>query len=212
MTTITIPFSEACERNKDVILDTIKPYLQTVKNVLEIGSGTAQHALYFSEALPHLQWQTSDQVDYLDGIHAVLDNAKKIDKNSDNNKHDNVLPPFELNVNQQTWVNSGECYEAVYTANTLHIMTQSDVSQFFASLHTVTKVGSYLIVYGPFNYDGKFTSISNRDFDSSLRSRGVGSAIRDYEFVNDLANDQGFNLLQDHTMPANNRCLVWQRL
>ncbi len=203
---IVIPFSEACERNKDVILETIKPYLEKVNTLLEVGSGTAQHAIHFSQALSSLQWQTSDQHEYLEGIHAALNNAKLIGHGLDN-----VLYPLELDVNQSVWVKSGQRFEAVYTANTLHIMSHDDVEQFFAGLGAITRIGAYLIVYGPFKYQTKFTSESNANFDASLRSRGVGSAIRDFEVVNKLAHAQGFDLLKDYSMPANNQCLVWQR-
>lgn len=208
---ITIPFSEACERNKDVILDTIKPHLIDVKNVLEVGSGTAQHALYFSQALRNVQWQTSDQSEYLEGIRAALENARSIHSQIEDESIDNVLAPLELNVNQSEWVESGRRFDAVYTANTFHIMTEADVKQFFAGLVSVTQLDSYLIVYGPFKYAGEFTSGSNANFDESLRSRGVGSAIRDFELVDDLAKSKDFELVKDYSMPANNQCLVWQR-
>ena len=90
-------------------------------------------------------------------------------------------------------------------------MTQSDVERFFIGLPKVVTQEALLMVYGPFKYAGKFTSASNADFDASLRSRGVGSAIRDFELVNQLASDVGFSLLEDHLMPANNQCLIWQR-
>lgn len=204
---IIIPFSEACERNKDVILETIKPYLEKVNTLLEVGSGTAQHAIHFSQAVGSLQWQTSDQHEYLEGIHAALDNAKSVGHGLDH-----VLYPLELDVNQAIWVKNGQCFEAVYTANTFHIMNQDEVENFFAGLSAITRVGAYLMVYGPFKYQEKFTSESNANFDASLRSRGVGSAIRDFEFVNKLAHVQGFDLLKDYSMPANNQCLVWQRV
>jgi hypothetical protein len=202
-----IPFSEACERNKDVILETIKPYLEKVNSVLEVGSGTAQHAIHFSQALSSLQWQTSDQHEYLEGIRAALNNAKLIGHGLDN-----VLYPLELDVSQALWVKNGQCFDAVYTANTLHIMSHEDVEQFFSGLGTITRVDAYLIVYGPFKYQERFTSESNASFDASLRSRGVGSAIRDFEVVNKLAQAQGFDLLRDYSMPANNQCLVWRRI
>jgi hypothetical protein len=204
---IMIPFSEACERNKGIILETIKPYLEKVNTLLEVGSGTAQHAIHFSQALSRLKWQTSDQQEHLEGIHAALNNAKSIGHGLDN-----VLYPLKLDVNQSVWVPNGQCFEAVYTANTLHIMSHEDVEQFFAGLRAITQVSAYLIVYGPFKYQEKFTSQSNANFDASLRSRGVGSAIRDFEFVNKLAHAQGFDLLKDYSMPANNQCLVWQRI
>ena len=205
--TSTIPFSEACERNKDIILETIKPYLENVQTVLEVGTGTAQHALHFSQALTHLHWQTSDQADYLDGIFAAIENAKSL-----HSALDNISLPFELDVNQATWSEAGQRYDAIYTANTFHIMSQADVEQFFAGLTTVTSAGSYLVVYGPFKYNGEFTSESNAEFDASLRSRGVGSAIRDFEYVDELAMGQGFSLVKDHSMPANNQCLVWRKV
>jgi Asp-tRNA(Asn)/Glu-tRNA(Gln) amidotransferase A subunit family amidase len=204
--TIVIPFSEACERNKDVILETIKPYLEKVTSVLEVGSGTAQHAIHFAHVLKSLQWQTSDQQEYLAGINAALSNVKSI-----GHQVDNILYPIALDVNQPVWVENEQCYGAIYTANTFHIMSQDDVENFFAGLGAVTQVGSYLIVYGPFKYQAEFTSESNANFDASLRSRGVGSAIREFDMVNALAVAQGFDLLKDYSMPANNQCLVWQR-
>jgi cyclopropane fatty-acyl-phospholipid synthase-like methyltransferase len=204
--TITIPFSDACERNKDVILETIKPYLEQAASLLEVGSGTAQHAIHFSQELSSLQWQTSDQLEYLDGINAALNNAKAI-----GHCLDTVEPPIELDVNQAVWIKNGQRFDAIYTANTFHIMSQNDVERFFSGLPAVTQHGSYLIVYGPFKYQGKYTSESNQNFDASLRSRGVGSAIRDFELVNGLAHTQGFDLLVDYAMPANNQCVVWQR-
>lgn len=198
---VTIPFSEACERNKDIILEVLNPYLETIDSVLEIGSGTTQHAIHFAKTHKSLQWQCADQGMYLDGIRAQLSTAKLA----------NVKQPLEIDVNQLSWVPSGQRYPAVYTANTFHIMTQSDVERFFIGLPKVVTQEALLMVYGPFKYAGKFTSASNADFDASLRSRGVGSAIRDFELVNQLASDVGFSLLEDHLMPANNQCLIWQR-
>ena len=208
-----IPFSEACERNKAIILSTIKPILESIDSVLEIGSGTAQHAIHFASALPTLSWQTSDQDYYLDGIHAALANAKaKLLSSSGNQSIDNIKLPVELNVCQPQWLEPTRSFDAVYTANTFHIMSQANVEQFFSGLPQVTKHNSYLIVYGPFKYGGEFTSDSNRQFDQSLRARGVGSAIRDFEVINQLADEQGFKLVSDHSMPANNQCLVWQKV
>jgi hypothetical protein len=207
---IKIPFSEACERNKDVILAIIKPYLIDVKRVLEIGSGTAQHSIHFSQDLLHLQWQTSDQAQYLAGIEAALNNVAAMNTGLGDQGFGTALTPFELNVNQKIWIESGQRYDAVYTANTLHIMSEAEVVRFFTGLNGVRQVGSLLIIYGPFKYGGKFTSESNANFDASLRSRGVGSAIRDFEWVDELASLQGFELIRDHAMPANNQCIVWQ--
>ena len=196
-----LPFSQACERNKDIIFDTIKAYLDTASTVLEIGSGTAQHALYFAQNCPHLSWQTSDQSFYLDGIRAQLSN----------NNIANILPPLKLDVNQSAWVSDCSAYDIVYTANTLHIMRWSDVQAFFTGLRQVTKSRSLLIIYGPFKYAGEFTSNSNGAFDESLRAGGQGSAIRDFEAVNQLAIATGFSLVMDVSMPANNQLLIWQQ-
>ena len=207
-----IPFSAACERNKAVILSTIKPVLESLDSVLEVGSGTAQHAIHFALALPKLTWQTSEQDCYLDDVRVALESAKNSLASSDQDTAlVNIQPPVELNVSQTQWLESPQCFDAIYTANTLHIMSQTNVEEFFAGLAQVTATNSYLIVYGPFKYKGEFTSDSNRQFDETLRSRGVGSAIRDFEFVNQLAERQGFSLLNDHSMPANNQCLIWKK-
>lgn len=196
-----LPFSAACERNKNVILQTISPYLSKVSTILEVGSGTAQHAVYFCRQFPGLIWQTSDQQSYLDGILAQLKHANL----------ENVLKPIELDVNQDVWVVDEQKFDLIYTANTFHIMSQEDVVAFFSKLSTVATATAYLIVYGPFKYKGQFTSQSNHIFDISLRSRNCGSAIRGFEVINHLAEQQGFYLLEDKNMPANNQCLIWQR-
>jgi len=198
---IDIPFSEACERNKGPILEVLQPYFNEIRSLLEVGTGTAQHAIHFAKAHPNLTWQCADQQHYLDGINAQLAQHKL----------KNVMPPFELDVKQAVWADSALPYDAIYTANTFHIMTQAEVEQFFEGLPMVLTDLAYLFVYGPFKYDGKFTSESNASFDQTLRSRGCGSAIRDFEKVNDLANSVGFKLIVDQSMPANNQCLIWQQ-
>ena len=198
---VNLPFSPACERNKEVILDVIAPYLSQAKSVLEIGAGSAQHAVHFSAAFPEVIWQASDQSQYLSGIRAQLNNASLV----------NILPPIELDVNQKEWVVKGKVFDVVYTANTFHIMSQSDVEAFFVGLSSVVASEAFLVVYGPFKYAGNFTSASNQEFDQTLRSREWGSSIKDFENINALAVEQGFQLIQDHAMPANNQCLVWQK-
>ena len=197
---IIIPFSEACERNKDAILEVARPYFQAASSVLEVGSGTGQHAVYFAQNFPHLSWQTTDQAQHLTGIKAQLENAGV----------ENVLTPYLLDVNQPQWSVAGHKYECIYTANTFHIMAWDDVKAFFQGISAVTMNGSYLIVYGPFKYNGRFTSASNEQFDRNLRARGEASAIRDFEAVNELAQLANFKLLHDIPMPANNQCIVWQ--
>lgn len=200
---LTIPFSAACERNKDVILTVLKSHFESSdqhKTVLEIGSGTAQHAVHFAQNLPGFIWQTSDQECYLEGIQAQLENAQM----------GNVLPPICLDVTADDWNNHGQHFDAIYSANTLHIMSWDVVQAFFAGLPRVIDKG-LLIIYGPFKYAGQFTSASNQAFDQTLRSRKVGSAIRDFEKVNALAEEQGFSLVDDVMMPANNQILIWRK-
>jgi hypothetical protein len=200
MNPVIIPFSAACERNKEPLQEILTPYFESIESVLEIGSGTAQHAIHFGKCFPNLTWQTSDQAQYLPGIRSQLDSSNT----------ENVNAPLCIDVNQEDWA-GGTQFSAVYTANTLHIMTQADVEAFYSGLSTVLKQDGYLMVYGPFKYANKFTSASNQSFDETLRSRDCGSAIRDFEFVDGLAQSVGLTLLEDVAMPANNQCLVWQR-
>lgn len=198
---LDLPFSAACERNKDVILRVAAAIFSEANSVLEIGSGTGQHAVHFAQAFPELLWQTSDQSHYLSGIHAQLGHAKL----------NNLADPLVLDVNQSPWLMNSQIFDVVYSANTLHIMSDSDVVAFFQGLPSVSKIGSYLIIYGPFKYQGKFTSQSNAAFDQSLRSRGCGSSIKAFKDVDALAKNRGFELLHDHLMPANNQCLIWRK-
>lgn len=192
------PFSAASERNREPILAVLREHFADRRRVLEIGSGTGQHAVYFAEALPQLIWQTSDRDENHEGIRLWLDDAAL----------PNVLAPLSLDVNGDWPV---ERYDAVYSANTLHIMSWEEVQRFFAKLPTVLAEDAMLAIYGPFNYGGRFTSDSNATFDASLRAAVPHRGIRDFEAVEKLAQAAGLKLLKDHAMPANNRCLVWQR-
>lgn len=194
------PFSESCVQNRDPILAVLRDVFADRCNVLEIGSGTGQHAVDFAAALPHLRWQTADVPSYHPGIQLWLDEAAL----------PNVLPPIALEVTQQTW-RQGR-YDAVFSANTLHIMGWPEVGQFFEGIGSVLEPGGILAVYGPFNYNGAFTSESNARFDLWLKSRDPVSGVRDFEAVNALAHAQGLDLQQDVAMPANNRTLVWKRM
>ena len=196
---INKPYSESCEQNREPILAVLREAFADRRRLLEIGSGTGQHAVYFAAELPQLVWQTADVRAYHPGIHAWLDEAAL----------PNVLPPLELDVNQTQW-HSGR-YDAVFSANTLHIMGWPEVVRFFAGVGTVLEPGGVLVVYGPFNYNGQFTSDSNARFDAWLKARDPASGVRDFEAVDALARAQGLVLQRDLAMPANNRSLVWQR-
>ena len=193
------PDAPACARNRDPILQVLRPHFANRRNVLEIGSGTGQHAVYFAAAMPWLQWQCSDRRDYLPGIEAWRVEAGL----------PNTPAPLLLDVAVGPWPRRS--FDAAFTANSLHIMAWVEVEAFFAGISCVLAEQATLVVYGPFNYGGEFTSDSNRDFDASLRTRDPRMGIRDFEAVDALAGRIGLVLVGDVAMPANNRCLVWRR-
>ncbi|WP_130619197.1 DUF938 domain-containing protein [Dyella amyloliquefaciens] len=192
------PSAPSCERNRDPILDVLREQFADRREVLEIGSGTGQHAVYFAEAMPALTWQCSDRVDNLPGIRLWLDEAGRA----------NTPPPIELDVGG-TW--PLHHYDAVFSANTLHIMGWDEVERLFDRIGSVTTDDAILAIYGPFNYNGRYTSESNAEFDQWLQARGAHMRIRDAEAVDALAEVAGFDLINDIAMPANNRLRVWQR-
>jgi SAM-dependent methyltransferase len=190
-------FCQSCENNKGPILDVLRPLLAGHHTVLEIGSGTGQHAAYFAAALPHLDWQTSDVVDNHPSIEAWIDGVG------------NARAPLALDVNAGDW--PMETYDAVFSANTAHIMSWPSVEKMFHGVARVLSPGGVFALYGPFNYDGAYTSEGNERFDRQLRSSGGGMGIRDSEAIIELAASAGMTLLADHDMPANNRILVFAR-
>ncbi len=195
MKTSPKPFAESCVQNYQPILSVIKPLLVKAKALLEIGSGTGQHAVYFANQLPHLRWQPSDREPYLNGIKHWLDDAR--------NK--NVLLPIQLDVLVSTWPIQN--YDAVYTANTLHIMAMDAVEALFRGAGQCLQSGGQLLIYGPFNYNGAYTSESNAAFDQWLKNRDINSGIKPFEAIAQLASDNAMQLENDFDMPANNRLL-----
>lgn len=192
-----LPTAPATSRNRDPILAILRTHFAHCRRVLEIGSGTGQHAVHFAAALPHLQWQTSDLADNHPAIQAWIDASQL----------SNVLPPLTLDVgNPDTWPT--QHFDAVFSANTLHIISWPQVLSLFANLPRVLAPNATVVIYGPFNIGGQFTSPSNADFDAQLRLDDPRRGIRDLEAVLDLAAGAGLALLADIEMPANNRCLV----
>lgn len=188
------PYSNACENNKVPILNVLQSVFNEVSTVLEIGTGTAQHAVYFAPAMPHLTWQTSDVIDNHLGIMSWLDALPA----------NNLLPPLELDLRDDWQIGQ---YDAVFTSNTLHIIDQTLVVAFFKKISQCLNSGGKLCIYGPFNYDGEFTSESNAEFDNWLKVKNPNSGIRDFEWICELAKQAKLALIHDHTMPANNRLL-----
>ena len=243
------PFSPACERNREPILAVLREHFADCSHVLEIGSGSGQHAVHFAAAMPWLTWQCSDVADNLPGIGLWLDEAGLA----------NTPIPIELDVARGPWAvadknaphppsapspralgEGNSRIDAVFSANTLHIMGWAEVEAFFAGVGRVLRESGekhpssalrapsprargegsedasgerdgVLAVYGPFNYGGDYSSDSNREFDGWLKARDPRSGIRDFEAVDALARGIGLRLVDDVAMPANNRCLVWRR-
>ena len=199
------PHSPSCERNKDPILAVLRRHFGDVRNVLEIGSGTGQHAVHFAAAMPWLTWQCSDAEAHLPGIRMWLDEAGLA----------NTPAPFALQVLAEpapAWsAPIPQPHDAVFSANTLHIMGWPEAQAFFLALPALLADEAVVAVYGPFNEGGTYTSDSNREFDGWLKARDPRSGIRDVEAVQALAEEIGLQLVADVAMPANNRMLVWRR-
>ena len=247
------PHAPSCERNREPILAVLEQHFADRRHVLEVGSGTGQHAVAFAAAMPWLTWQCSDRAEYLMGIGQWLAEAGLA----------NTPPAVELDVGVRpwppfAWPATGESerqnplrvafegglkagaamdtllpasrprlpafeppllsgrshcgrFDAAFSANTLHIMGWTQVEALFAGLDTALADDATLVVYGPFNHGGAFTSDSNRAFDASLKARDARMGLRDFEAVDGLANAIGLMLVDDRAMPANNRCLVWRR-
>jgi hypothetical protein len=183
------PFSEASERNREPILAILQRVFRETRRVLEIGSGTGQHAAYFSAALPHLVWQASDRAENLPGIREW------------------GVDPIELDVDGE-WPRVDA--DAVFTANTCHIMSWPQVERMFEGVGRIGALKTFC-VYGPFNYGGRHTSESNARFDAMLRGRDPASGVRDFEAIAALAAKSGLAPKEDNPMPANNRLLVFAR-
>jgi SAM-dependent methyltransferase len=194
-----LPFSAACERNKDPILEVLRVRFAGRAQVLEVGSGTGQHAVYFARALPHLVWHPTEQLAYL----ADLTERVRLEGPG------NLRAPTVLDVRQALW--PLRAVDAMFTANTLHIMSWPEVTALFAGIGTVLVPGGVLCVYGPFRYGGKYTSQSNRDFDLMLQERDPGSGMRDIEDIELLAGQYGLRMDADHDLPANNRLLIFAK-
>jgi cyclopropane fatty-acyl-phospholipid synthase-like methyltransferase len=192
--------SEACERNRDPILGVLRQWFAAPGTVLEIGAGTGQHAVYFAERLPHLQWIATDCAENHPAIREWIVDAGL----------PNVRGPLELDVTNETWPATEVDY--VFSANSAHIMGWSEVEAMFAGIGRVLRPGGCFCLYGPFKADGQFTSDSNRVFDAMLRAREPSMGIRNDRAVVELGKRNDLELRSDHAMPANNRTLVWGRV
>ncbi len=193
------PYSESCDQNRDPIFEVIEPLFRKKEKVLEIGSGTGQHAIYFAKKMPHLIWQCSDQTEYHEGINLWLNEASL----------ENTPPPIPLNVSEDIWPKIN--IDVVFSANTVHIMSWKNVTDFIENSCKLLNSQGLLVLYGPFNYNNTYTSESNSRFDSWLKMRDPKSGIRDFEAIDTLAKNSGMHAINDFEMPANNRVLCWKK-
>jgi hypothetical protein len=193
------PYSEACEQNKEPILKVLREVFSEPGLILEIGAGTGQHAVYFARELPHLDWQPTDQADYLPGIEMWVAEAGL----------PNLRPPLALDTCHEPWPVIQAA--GVFSANTTHIMNWPAVEGLFRGVGRVLQSGGAFCLYGPFNYGGRYTSPGNAQFDALLKDRDPASGIRDFDDLDRLAQDNALRLLRDDSMPVNNRTLIWVR-
>lgn len=167
--------------------------------MLEVGSGTGQHAEYFAAQLPHLNWQATDLAENIPHLNGRVKLAAL----------PNLPEALELDVTGGEW--PGMRVANIFTANTLHIMGMPEVRLFFDGVARHLEPDGLLLVYGPFRYRGDYTSDSNAGFDSWIKARNPASGIRDFEVVDGYAKTGGLELLEDNAMPANNQMLVWRK-
>jgi cyclopropane fatty-acyl-phospholipid synthase-like methyltransferase len=195
----SIPFSDACERNKSSILEILKQVLPVSGRILEIGSCTGQHLVFFAPEFPGLQWQGSDRAEYRQGLRARIERQGG----------ENILEPIELDVLGR-WPEP--VFDAVYSANTAHIMSWNAVCAMFAGVEFHLAPGGPFCLYGPFNRQGRFTAESNRNFDHQLRAQSAEMGLRDLDALESLARCHQMTLVKTYPMPANNQLLVFTRI
>ena len=196
---MTKPCAESSVQNRVPIFAVIEPLLKDCQSVLEIGSGTGQHAVYFGKDLPHLTWQTSDVSENHDAIRQWVEESGL----------DNVKMPITLDTDKSDWPDG--LFDAVFSANTVHIMHLHEVEAMFAGIGRILAPTGKFLLYGPFNYAGHYTSESNQRFDQWLKDRDPGSCIKDFETLCELADQAEMKLIEDFEMPANNRILYWMK-
>jgi len=193
------PYAEYAARNAAPILEILQQELRGASRVLEIGSGTGQHAVAFAAAMDHLHWQTSDLDENHTGIRAWIDGAKI----------DNVAPPVSMDVRDAS-IEAG-AYDAVFSSNTAHIMGIDAVEKMFSLVGKGLRGGGVFCLYGPFRQDGEFNTQSNADFDTNLRGRDPVMGIRDIETLDDFAAASGLERVRLYAVPSNNNVAVWTR-
>ncbi len=195
----TKPFSQACENNKQPILQRISAVFSQPGTILEIGTGTGQHAVHFAQNLPHLTWQPSDHPDNYQLCLPWLTEAGLA----------NINKPLALNVSTPDW--DLPSINGVFSSNTAHIMAWPEVDAMFQGVARELQAGEAFCLYGPFNYNNEYTSASNQQFDLYLKKQHPTMGIRDMADLERIGHAGGLRLESDFEMPANNRLLVWRK-
>ena len=194
-----LPYNEACENNKNPILVVLQKYIDKQQSLLEIGGGSGQHGEFFAQHFPALMWQTSDIPEVVDTLNLRICASGL----------PNLPKAIPINVDNTNW-NAG-VHDLIFTANSLHIMSENSVRNFFYGIPKVLRSDGLLFIYGPFKYGGKFTTKSNANFNDWLKSHDSKSGLRDFESVISLAAQAGLNFIEDNSMPANNQMLVFSK-
>jgi cyclopropane fatty-acyl-phospholipid synthase-like methyltransferase len=198
---IAKPYSASCERNKDPILEVMKEIItKDDRRLLEIGSGSGQHAVYLAPHFPFMEWHPSD----------VAENLSGMKKWFDEHHVPSICPPHKIEVGKHELPKLK--FDLSFTANTFHIMHWKECKSLMKMWGGRLREGSRVMIYGPFKYNGEFTSASNAEFDQELRAKDSLSGIRSFEDVKNTMEKNGFELFHDYEMPANNRMLVFKRL
>ena len=194
-----LPFSQACENNKEPILKVLKEYISDQESLLEIAGGTGQHSEFFAKSFPNIVWQTSDLPDAVTDLNLRISEANL----------QNLPRALTLDVNDPNW--NVKKYELLFTANSLHIMSEKSVENFFSKIPNILQQNALVFIYGPFKYGGKFTTKSNAEFNEWLKEKDLRSGVRDFEVISELAVSVGLSLVADVQMPSNNQLLVFSR-
>ena len=190
----------AVARNRDPILAVLRDVLPAAGTVLEIASGTGEHAIHFAAALPHLVWQPTDPDAQARG--SIAAHAARAGLA-------NLLPPLELDAAAPVWPVT--LADAIVSINMIHIAPWRATQRLMAGAARVLPAGAPLYLYGPYRQHGQRTAPSNVAFDESLRARNPAWGVRDLDAVVALAAEHGLTLQRTVAMPANNLSVVFRR-
>ncbi len=192
-------FYPATDRNRDPILAILRELLAIPGTVLEIGSGSGQHAWYFAKHLPHVRWQPSD---------AEPERFASIEAWQAHEPFDNLLPPIGIDAAREHW--PVDAVDAMFCANVIHIAPWSVTMGLLRGAGKHLRPGGQLITYGPYRIDGRHTAPSNESFDVDLRRRNPDWGVRDLEAVVAEALSRGLRFVKRYAMPANNFVMLFQ--